>query len=128
MTIDLVAELVLQALHEILRRDRTERLAGLAGLEGESDAQLADPASELFRFVQLRRFARRVSLSNCRAGACSLRDFVGFALGQKIIARVTAAHFDDIRLGAEAGDVFGENDFSGRHAPRVSSRTANDFG
>ena len=35
--------------------------------------------------------------------------------GQEKIAGVTAADFDDIGLGAKAGDVFGENDLSRRH-------------
>ena len=51
MTIDLVAEFVLQSLDQILRGDGTKRLAGLAGLQRKDDAQFADPAREFFRFV-----------------------------------------------------------------------------
>ena len=66
MTIDLVAELVLQALHQVLGGDRTESFAGFAGLEREDDLQFADAARELFGFVQFRasrsaRFAFKLS-------------------------------------------------------------------
>jgi hypothetical protein len=42
MTIDLVTQLVLQAFHKILRGDRTERLAGLAGFQRKDDFEFAD--------------------------------------------------------------------------------------
>ena len=43
------------------------------------------------------------------------RDFVSLASGQKKIARITAADFHDIGLGAETRDVFSQNNLSGRH-------------
>ena len=80
------------------------------------DFQFADPARELFRLVQFRRFARGAfRFQIVELPQAALRHFVGFALRQKKIARVAAAHFHDIRLSAEAGNVFGQNNFSGRH-------------
>ena len=57
------------------------------------------------------RFAFK--LSSWRMAA--RRHFIGFAGRQEKIARVTAAHFHDISLGAKAGDVFGQNNLSRRH-------------
>ena len=123
MTIDLVAELVFEPFDEILRGDGTESFAGFAGFEREGDLQFADAAGQIFRFVQFARFAFgafRLQIVELPHGA--RRDFVGFAVRQKKIARITAADFDDISLGAKAGDVFGQNNLSGRHEQIVADK------
>jgi hypothetical protein len=43
------------------------------------------------------------------------RDLISLALGKQKIARVTATNFNDIGLGTKAGNVFGQDNFSGRH-------------
>ena len=100
MPIDFVPDFVLQSRHDILRRDRAESFAGLAGFKLEGHAQFVDPPCQFFGFIQLARFAFGSFLfqilqlpQTCR------RHFVRFAPRQQIISRVTATHFDDVRLG-----------------------------
>ena len=45
MSIYLGAELVLEPVHDVLRRDRTKSFAGFAGFKSKDDARFADPAS-----------------------------------------------------------------------------------
>src|SRR6266446_8547739 len=55
VAIDLLAKLVLEPSHDVLRGDRSERLTRLARGEGEGHSQLADTTRELLRFIQLAR-------------------------------------------------------------------------
>ena len=114
--VDLRAEFVLEPVHNILRGNGSKCLAGLAGLQREDELRLADSARQFFCLVQLAGFALGaflLQIIELTQGA--RRDFVCFAVRQEIIARIAATHFDDVRLGTEAGNVFGQNKFSGRH-------------
>ena len=53
MTINFISDLILQSRHDILRRDRTERLASLAGFEFKDHAQFIDSPGQFLRFIQL---------------------------------------------------------------------------
>ena len=66
--------------------------------------------------VQLACFAfsalllKRIKLAQSRR--C---NFVRHFARQKIIARITATHLDHVRLGAEPGNIFGQDEFSQWH-------------
>ena len=51
MPIDLLPDFVLQSRHDILRGDRAESLAGLAGFKLEGHAQFVDPPCQFFGFI-----------------------------------------------------------------------------
>src|SRR5205807_9603659 len=104
VAIDFVADLVSQSVHNVLGRDGSKSLTGLAGREDERHARLADPTRNLFGLVQLARFALSAFLLQIiKLTQRRRRDLVGLAPWQEIIARVTATHFDDICFSAESG-------------------------
>ena len=116
VTIDLAADLLLEALRQIVRRDRAESLAGLAGLKNEGDLELADAPGKLLGIIQLLGFAfGAFGLERVELTQSPRRDFVSLAGGQKKIARIAAAHLHDISFGPEAGDIFGEDNLGCRH-------------
>ena len=62
--IDLRAELVLHPVHDVLRSDRTERLAGLAGFQGEDVHALCRSGAPVLPLRSARALrVRRVSSS-----------------------------------------------------------------
>ena len=87
--------------------------AGLASLQCKNKPRLADAAREFLSLVQLACFAfsalllKRIKLAQSRR--C---NFVRHFARQKIIARITATHLDQVRLGAEPGNIFGQDEFS----------------
>jgi hypothetical protein len=113
VSVDIPAKLLLQTLRQIVRGNRAERFAGFTGMEDKSDLEFADSTGQIFGFVQFARFAlgafcfQHVDLAH--GSRC---DFVSLAGRQKEVARVTAADSNDVRLGAKAGNVFGQNNLS----------------
>ena len=74
--------------------------------------ELINAASEFLGGVALGGFALgALGLQAVETFERDGRDLVGLALGQEEIPGVTALDLDDIRLGSQALDVFGEDDF-----------------
>src|SRR5438105_7289639 len=116
MTIDFVADLILQSRHDILRRDRTERFAGLAGFEFKDHPQFIDAAGQFSRSIQLAGFAFGPFLFQILQLTQGRRRYLmRFAARQKIVSSITATHFHNVRLGSEPGDIVSQNDFSRGH-------------
>jgi len=81
--IDLLSDFVLQSGHDILRGDRAESLAGLAGFKFKGHAQFVDPPCQFFGFIQLARFAFGSFLFQIlQLAQARRRHFVRFALRQ----------------------------------------------
>jgi hypothetical protein len=116
VSVNLRAELVLDAIHNILRGNGPKGLAGLAGLQRKDEPRLPDSARQFFCLVQLAGFALGAFLFECVELAQSARcDLVCLSARQEIIARIAAAHFDYVRLSTQTGNVFRQDKFSQRH-------------
>src|SRR6478735_2461394 len=113
VSIDLCADFVFQPVHDVLCRYGSKCLAGLASLQCENKPRLADAARQFLSLVQLACFAfsallfKRIKLTQSRR--C---NFVRHFARQKIIARITATHLDQVRLGTEPGNILGQDEFS----------------
>ena len=118
-----MAGLGLQFLRDILRGDGTERFAAFAGFEHKRKLGLGETAAELLGFVQF------AGLTLGAAGFEGIRhpqragsDLVGHAAGDEEVAGVSAADFDDICLGPQAGHGSGQNDFGLGHGRKELKR------
>src|SRR6266511_4710174 len=116
VSINFRAELIFDAVHNILRGDWPKCLSCLAGLQCEDEPRLTDSAREFFCLVQLAGFALgALLLQSVDLTQRTWSDFVCFPVRQEIIARITTTHLDYVRLGTQTGNVFSQNKFSQRH-------------
>src|SRR5262249_5347223 len=107
MSIDFGAEFVSDPVHNVLRSDGSKRFSGLTSLQAEYEPRFADSTRQVFRLIQLARFALgSLLLESIEFAQCAWRDLVCFPAWQKIIARITAAHFYHVGLSTESGHIF----------------------
>src|SRR5262245_8018939 len=113
VSVDFCAHFVFQAVHDVLRCHRPKCFAALASLQGENKPCFADAARQFLSLVQLACFAfsalllKRIELAQSRR-----RDFIRHFARQQIIARITSTHLYHVRLCAESGNIFSQDEFS----------------
>src|SRR6266700_4194774 len=108
VSVNLCADFVFQPVYDVLCRYRSKCFAGLASLQCKNKPRLADAAREFLSLIQLACFAfSALLLKPIKLAQSRRRNFVRHFAWQEIIARITATHLDQVRLGAESQDVFG---------------------
>src|SRR6267378_2338148 len=116
MPINFPPERGVEPMNDFLRSNRPECLARFAGFQREDQSRLADSTRQFFGLVQFARFALgALLLESIELSQSASRNLVCLSARQKIIPRITAAHFDHVGFSAEARNVFSQDEFSQRH-------------
>src|SRR6266436_9094807 len=116
MPVNFCPELVFESINDVLCSNRSECLARFTGFQREHQLRLADSTRQFFCLVQLARFALgALLLESIELAQSAWRNLVCFSARQKIISRITAAHFDHVGFSTESGHIFGQDEFSQRH-------------
>ena len=112
----IAAEFRLNPIRQIGGRHRTESLARLAGLDLDRDLQLVDAAGKFLRVIELLRLALcTLRLQRIDASQVDLRLLQRLLLRDQEIPRKSGANANDVRLGAEIVNLFGEDDLLKGH-------------
>src|SRR5581483_5225914 len=98
MPVNLRAEFVLDAVHNILSGNGSKCLACFPGFQRKHEARFTDSARQFFCLVQFAGFPLcTLLLQRIELTQCARSDFVCFPAWQEIIARITTTHLDYVR-------------------------------
>src|SRR5262245_24770402 len=111
--INLCTDFVFQAVDDVLRCHRSKCFSSLASLESKNKARFANTPRQFFGLAQFPRLALGpLLLKRIKLTQSGRRDFVRHPARQQVIACITATHLDHVRLGAEPGNIFRQDELS----------------